>query len=75
MLKVIREHFGAYKLLPGYAEQSTRRNPRCPETVVVGEDEIASTRCVGQAFIDNNIGWLAFKVKGKRQYFFQFRPW
>lgn len=64
-----------YKLEPGYAETSTRRRPKEPTTIVVGEKEIALAKCVGSAIIDGRVGWLAFKIKGKRRYYFQYRPW
>ena len=65
----------SYKLLPGYAETSTRRHPKEPTIVIVGESECRNAHCVGSAYIDGNAGWLAFKVKGQRRYYFQYRPW
>ncbi len=70
--------FVTYKMLPGYAETSTRRNPREPETVIVGEDECSRARCLGDAYLPNaypESGWLCFKIPGERRYFFQYRPW
>jgi hypothetical protein len=67
--------FANNKLLPGYAETSTRRRPIRPETVIVGEEECNAARCVGPAMIDGSIAWLAFKIKGQRRYYFQYRPW
>lgn len=63
------------KLLSGYAETSTRRNPRQPETVIVGDTEIANCRCVGSAYIDGRCGWLAFRDRRTGRYYFQYRPW
>lgn len=64
-----------YKLLPGYAEQSSKRNPKEPETVIVGEKECAAARCVGSAMIYGRLDWLVFKIPGKRRYYFQIRTW
>jgi hypothetical protein len=64
-----------HKLKPGYAQQSSRRRPRQPETVVVGSDECTLAKCVGSAVIDGRAGWLAFKIPGKRRYYFQYCPW
>lgn len=71
----MRDHYATYRLLPGYAETSTRRRPRSPETIVLGTEDISKARCVGEATIDGRAGWLAFKIPGKRRYFFQFRAW
>jgi len=65
----------SYKLEPGYAMQSSRRHPREPEIVVIGQTEITQARCVGSALIDGSLAWLAFKMPGQRKYFFQYRPW
>lgn len=64
-----------YKLLPGYAESSTRRHPKEPTLVIVGKEECDKARCVGSALIDGSLAWLAFKIPGQRKYFFQYRPW
>jgi hypothetical protein len=64
-----------YKLLDGYAYKSSKRRPIDPETVVVGEEEIAACRCVGTAMIDGLATYLAFKVRGRKTYYFQNRPW
>ena len=64
----------SYKLLPGYAETSTRRHPLEPTTVIVGRDECERARCVGTAFIDGRADWLAFKIPGERRYYFQCCP-
>jgi hypothetical protein len=63
------------RLLPGYAETSTRRRPRCPETIVLSDEVVRRARCVGPAVIDGSSAWLAFKVPGERRYYFQYRPW
>lgn len=64
------------QLLPGYAETSTRKRPREPTIVVVGSEEIASTVCQGaHIHPDGNGGWLRFKVKGKKRYYFQLQPY
>jgi hypothetical protein len=71
----ISKTLSEYKLLLGYAETSTKRRPVCPETVIVGAEECKAARCVGLALIDGSSAWLAFKVKGQRRYYFQYRPW
>lgn len=63
------------KLIPGYAETSTRRHPVCPETVVVGERECSRARCLGAATIDGRAAWLVFRIPGERRFYFQHRPW
>ncbi len=57
------------KLLPGYAEKSSRRWPKEPETVVLGDEEIANAKFVGCARIDGRHGWLCFRLG--RTYYFQ----
>jgi hypothetical protein len=65
-----------YKPKPGYAETATRKYPKEPEIVVVGEKEIAKAVCQGaHCHPDGNIGWLRFKIPGKRRYYFQLHPW
>lgn len=64
-----------YQLLPGYAETSTRRRPKEPETVIVGTEECEQARYVGAALISGSLAWLAFKVPNKKRYYFQYRPW
>ena len=54
-------------LQPGYAETSTRRYPREPETVVVGSKEIAAARYVGVTSRDGH-EWYTFRA-GRRFYF------
>lgn len=71
----MKRELDSYKLEKGYAETSTRRHPREPETVVVGDAEVSQARCVGSAIIDGSSAWLAFKMPGKRRYYFQHRPW
>lgn len=63
------------KLMPGYAETSTRIRPVAPDTIIVGKDECDKAVCRGAAIIDGNAGWLRFSVPGKRRYYFQYRPW
>jgi hypothetical protein len=62
-----------YLLQSGYAETSTKRYPRQPETVVVGESECATARFLG--FHHNHAepisDWAVFKSPGKRRYWFQ----
>lgn len=64
------------KLLPGYAETSTRRNPKEPDIVIVTESDCKNAVCLG-AFLhpDGRGGWLRFKIRGKRRYYFQHRPY
>lgn len=64
------------KLEPGYAETSTQKHPAEPETVVVGPSEIDRAVCQGaHRHPDGNPGWLRFKVRGQKRYYFQLRPW
>ena len=68
--------FESLKLLPGYAETSTRKYPKEPEIVIVTESDCAGAVCQGaHIHPDGNGGWLRFKVKGKKRYFFQLRPY
>lgn len=54
-------------LQPGYAETSTRRNPREPQTVIVGTEECANSRYVGTARIHGT--WFsAFRSRSGRYY-------
>lgn len=64
-------------LRSGYADTSSRRHPREPETVIVGDDEVRQSRFVGYAYISNypNGRAAAFKVRGKKRYFFQADCW
>jgi hypothetical protein len=65
-----------HKLLAGYAETSTRKHPREPETVIVGQAEIDACVCQGaHAHPDGNGGWLRFKVRGRSRYYFQVQPY
>ncbi len=65
------------RLVPGYAETSTRKRPTDPETVIVGHEEVAQAVCQGASVCraHTTAGWLRFKVRGKKRYYFQYRPW
>ena len=63
------------KLMPGYAETSTRKYPVNPDTVILTQAEIDGAVCQGCATIDGNPIWISFKLRGQRRYFFQLRPW
>ncbi len=59
------------KLQAGYAETSSTRYPRNPETVIVPQEALASAVCVGPARIDGSYHWWAFKIPGKKRFYFQ----
>ena len=54
-------------LKPGYAYCSTRRNPKLPDTVVVGESEVEIARYVGTFEFEDQV-FHRFRV-GNRYYF------
>ena len=63
------------RLVPGYAETSTRKYPTEPDTEIVGDEEIANAVCQGRhPHPDGSTGWLRFKIRGKCRYYFQNRP-
>lgn len=63
------------KPFSGYAFQSSRRYPRDPETVVIGESEVERARFVGTAIVDGytcNV-WRINTPGQRRYYIFQMR--
>lgn len=72
---MMRSTLSHEKLRPGYAETSTKRNPKCPTTIILSDDVIKKAVCIGTAMIDGMLDWLVFKIPGQRRYYFQFRPW
>jgi hypothetical protein len=58
------------RLRNGYAYTSSRRYPRDPETIVLGDKEVRDARYVGVAKIDG-CKVSAFRVKGERRFYFQ----
>lgn len=72
------KRFAHIKLLPGYALTSTKKHPKEPDTVIVGEDECSQARCVGACYLTNethSLQWVGFKIPSKNRYYFQYRPW
>jgi hypothetical protein len=63
-----------YRLETGYAETSSRKYPREPETVVVGETEVNAARYVGEQIRDCQ-HWNVFKIPNRKRYYFQIRLW
>lgn len=58
------------KLAPGYAFESSRRNPKEPVHVIVGELECNHTNHVGYATIDDS-SHAAFRHQISGKYYFQ----
>ncbi len=62
------------RLVYGYADTSTRKYPKEPETIILGQDVIEKARCVG--FQSEPIGrWFIFKVPNVKRYYFQLQQW
>lgn len=57
----------SYKLKVGYAYKSTKRYPRQPQTVIVGETEAASAKFIGKQTIDGT-EYCVFR-HGRNYYF------
>lgn len=59
------------KLKSGYAYRSTKRHPRDPDTVIVGESELSNYRFVGYARIDGSTMNCFRAQSGRSGYLFQ----
>lgn len=65
-------------LQPGYAMRSTRRHPKDPDTVMIGQSEVEKAKYQGTAFIDGYANWDCWHIPKTRKapgcYLFQYRP-
>lgn len=65
-------------LQPGYAMRSTKRHPKEPDTVMIGESEVTQAKYQGTASIDGYANWDCWHIPKTRKspayYLFQYRP-